>query len=217
VLVDGVLYVGAAPTAACTPSTPRAAPGSGGSRAKARCAAAPRCKARRSCSARSAIASTSSIAPAAARCLRWETTGPVTSTPVFSGEHFIVGDRGSRLAARRPGQVEPAWSQPYWGSWIESSVVVHGGTGYVGSGDLFLVSAFDPGSGRNLWRTHVGGWVVQRPALSDDRVFVSVSGARRRAAHFLEQTSGLMALDRRDGRIVWHWPAPTLRVRSCSA
>ena len=65
-------------------------------------------------------------------------------------------------------------------------------------------------SGRNLWRTHVGGWVVQRPALSDDRVFVSVSGARRRPAHFLEQTSGLMALDRRDGRIVWHWPAPSL-------
>ena len=43
--------------------------------------------------------------------LRWETTGPVTSTPVFSGEHFIVGDRGSRLAARRPegrAGVEPA-------------------------------------------------------------------------------------------------------------
>lgn len=142
--------------------------------------------------------------------LRWETGGPVTSTPVFAGEHFIVGDRGSKLAARRPGRVEPVWSQPYWGSWIESSVVVHGGTGYVGSGDLFLVSAFDPASGRNLWRSHVGGWVVQRPALSEERVFVSVSGARRRPAHFLEQTSGLMALDRRDGRILWHWPAPSL-------
>jgi outer membrane protein assembly factor BamB len=142
--------------------------------------------------------------------LRWETTGPVTSTPVFAGEHFIVGDRGSRLAARRPGRTEPVWSQPYWGSWIESSVVVQGGIGYVGSGDLFLVSAFDAASGRNLWRAHVGGWVVQRPAVSEERVFVSVSGARRRPAHFLEQTSGLMALDRRDGRILWHWPAPSL-------
>jgi outer membrane protein assembly factor BamB len=89
--------------------------------------------------------------------------GPVTSTPAWSGEHFIVGHRGSQLAARRPGRAEPVWSQPYWGSWIESSAVFHGGTGYIGSGDLFLVSAFDPASGRNLWRSHVGGWVVQRP------------------------------------------------------
>jgi hypothetical protein len=103
--------------------------------------------------------------------MRWDTTGPVTGTPAWSGEHFIVGDRGSQLAARRPGRAEPAWSQPYWGSWIESSAVVHGGTGYVGSGDLFLVSAFDPASGRNLWRAHVGGWVLQRPAVSAERVF----------------------------------------------
>ena len=142
--------------------------------------------------------------------MRWETTGPVTSTPAWSGEHFIVGDRGSKLAARRPGRAEPVWSQPYWGSWIESSAVVHGGIGYIGSGDLFLVSAFDPASGRNLWRTHVGGWVLQRPAVSGERVFVSVSGARRRPAHFLEQSSGLMVLDRRDGRILRHWTAPTL-------
>jgi outer membrane protein assembly factor BamB len=87
---------------------------------------------------------------------------------------------------------------------------VHGGTGYIGSGDLFLVSAFDPASGRNLWRTHVGGWVLQRPAVSEERVVVSVSGARRRAAHFVEQVGGLTALDRRDGRIVWHWRAPSL-------
>jgi hypothetical protein len=46
--------------------------------------------------------------------------------------------------------------------------------------------------------------------VSEDRVYVSVSGGRRRAAHFLEQTSGLMVLDRRDGRILRHWPAPSL-------
>ena len=141
---------------------------------------------------------------------RWDTTGPVTSTPVFAGEHFIVGDRGSRLAARRPGRAEPAWSQTYWGSWVESSAVVDAGTAYIGSGDLFVVSAFDPASGRNLWRTHVGGWVLQRPAVTPGRVYAAVSGARRRAAHFVEQAAGVTAMDRRDGRIVWHWPAPSL-------
>ena len=141
---------------------------------------------------------------------RWETTGPVTSTPVFAGEHFIVGDRGSRLAARRPGRAEAAWSQPYWGSWVESSAVVDAGTGYVGSGDLFVVSAFDPANGRHRWRTHVGGWVLQRPAVSASRVYAAVSGARRRSAHFIEQSAGITSMDRGDGRIVWHWPAPSL-------
>ncbi|HJV97249.1 MAG TPA: PQQ-binding-like beta-propeller repeat protein, partial [Albitalea sp.] len=142
---------------------------------------------------------------------RWrcEAGGPVTSTPVFAGEHFIVGDRGSHLTAWRPGRAEPVWRQPYWGSWIESSAVIHAGVGYIGSGDLFVVSAFDPASGRHLWRSHVGGWVAQRPAVTEQRVYAAVSGARRRPAHFIEQTAGLSAIDRRDGRIVWHWPAPT--------
>jgi outer membrane protein assembly factor BamB len=141
---------------------------------------------------------------------RWrsETSGAVTSTPVFAGEHFIVGDRGSHLTAWIPGRKEPIWRQPYWGSWIESSAVIDAGTGYIGSGDLFVVSAFDPTNGRNLWRTHVGGWVVQRPAVTERCVYAAVSGARRRPKHFIEQAAGLTALDRRSGRIVWHWPAP---------
>ena len=142
--------------------------------------------------------------------LRRDTGGPVTSTPVFAGDLFIVGDRGSRLAAFRPGRAEPVWSQPYWGSWIESSAVIDGGTGYIGSGDLFVVSAFDPANGRNLWRSHVGGWVVQRPLVTPRHVYAAVSGARRRPKHFIEQAAGLTAMDRRDGRIVWHWPAPSV-------
>lgn len=143
---------------------------------------------------------------------RWrvDTRGPVTGTPTFAGEHFIVGHRGSRLEAWVPGHDRPRWSQPYWGSWVESTAVIHDGTGFIGSGDLFLVSAFDPASGRHLWRTRVGGWVLQRPAVGGSRVYVSVSGARRRARHFMPQASGLMALDRAGGRILWHWPAPSL-------
>ncbi len=141
---------------------------------------------------------------------RWQfkTGGPVVSTPAVAGERLIVGDRGSRLNALLPGRAEPVWSQPWWGSWIESSAVVHGDTGYIGSGDLFLVSAFDVATGRHHWRTFVGGWVLQRPLVTERWVYASLSGARRRAAHFLPQQSGLAKLDRRDGRIVWQWRAP---------
>jgi outer membrane protein assembly factor BamB len=141
---------------------------------------------------------------------RFDAGGPVTSSPVFAGEHVVVGDRGSHLSALVPGRSEPLWRQPWWGSWIESTAVLRDGVGYIGSGDLFLVSAFDPASGRNQWRSFVGGWVLQRPAVTDRRVYASVSGGRRRAAHFMPQLGGLTAIERRDGRVAWHWPAPSL-------
>jgi outer membrane protein assembly factor BamB len=141
---------------------------------------------------------------------RFKAAGPVTGTPVFAapGGPLIVGDRGSRLHALKPGQAQALWAQNWWGSWIESTAVVRDGVGYIGSGDLFLVSAFDPATGRNLWRSGVGGWVLQRPAVGAARLYVSVSGARRRPAHFVTQQAGLTALDRRDGRVRCHWPAP---------
>ena len=138
---------------------------------------------------------------------RFKTGGPVTSAPVFAGAHVVVGDRGSRLNALVPGRDQPLWSQPWYGSWIESTAVVHDREGYIGSGDLFLVSAFDVATGRNRWRSHVGGWVLQRPAVTERRVYASVSGARRRAPHFLPQAAGLAAIERSDGRIAWFWPA----------
>ena len=141
---------------------------------------------------------------------RFKTGGPVTSTPVFAGAHVVVGDRGSRLNALVPGRDEPLWSQPWYGSWIESTAVVRDREGYIGSGDLFLVSAFDVATGRNRWRSHVGGWVLQRPAVTERRVYASVSGARRRAPHFLPQAAGLAAIERSDGRIAWFWPAAAM-------
>jgi outer membrane protein assembly factor BamB len=142
---------------------------------------------------------------------RFKAAGPVTSTPVFAapGGPLIVGDRGSRLHALTPGQAQPRWAQNWWGSWVESTAVVQDGVGYIGSGDLFLVSAFDTASGRNLWRSGVGGWVLQQPAVGPELIYTSVSGARRRPAHFVSQRAGLTSLDRRDGRLRWHWPAPS--------
>jgi outer membrane protein assembly factor BamB len=143
---------------------------------------------------------------------RWRlrTGGPVTSAPVFAGRHVIVGDRGSSLSAFEPGQPKSLWRQPWWGSWVESTATLRDGIAYIRSGDLFLVSALDPDTGRNRWRSFVGGWVVQRPLVTEARVYAAVSGGRRRAAHFMQQQGGLTALDRCDGRVLWHWPAPSL-------
>jgi outer membrane protein assembly factor BamB len=102
----------------------------------------------------------------------------------------------------------PLWQQNYWGPWIESTAVFRDGRGYIGSGDLFLVSCFDPKTGANLWRTHVNGWVMDRPALTDTRVYVGVSGARRRNPALLRQSSALTALDRATGKLLWSWSMP---------
>ena len=82
----------------------------------------------------------------------------MTSAPVLIEGDVILGHRGSRLERLAPGSAKPLWSQSWWGSWVESTAVVRDGIGYIGSGDLFLVSAFDVADGRNRWRSHVAGW-----------------------------------------------------------
>lgn len=139
---------------------------------------------------------------------RYATGGPVTSAPALVEGDVIVGHRGSRLERLAPGGAKPLWSQSWWGSWVESTAVVRDGIGYIGSGDLFLVSAFDVADGRNRWRSHVGGWVLQRPLVGARWLHASLSGARRRAEHFMPQRAGLVKIDRQDGRIAWHWTAP---------
>lgn len=88
-----------------------------------------------------------------------------------------AGHRGSRLERLAPGGAKPLWSQSWWGSWVESTAVVRDGIGYIGSGDLFLVSAFDVADGRNRWRSHVGGWVLQRPLVGARWLHASLSWA----------------------------------------
>jgi outer membrane protein assembly factor BamB len=73
---------------------------------------------------------------------------------------------------------------------------------------LDRVSCIDPADGRNRWRAEVGGWVLQRPLVTDGYVYVGVSGARRSAGFWLPQASALAALDRATGRVIWQWPMP---------
>jgi len=135
-------------------------------------------------------------------------TTAFTSGPAIDGDVVVVGNRGSVLRGLDASSGAELWKQEYWGSWIESTAVFRDDRGYVGSGDLFLVSSFDPKTGKNLWRTHVNGWVIQRPAVTATRVFVGVAGGRRRNAALLHQSSALTALARDTGKVLWSWPMP---------
>ncbi len=131
-----------------------------------------------------------------------------TSGPAVFEDAVIVGNRGSRFRALEANSGTELWSQSFLGSWIESTAVFRDDRGYVGSGDLFLVSSFNPMTGKPFWRTDVGGWVLQRPALTEHLVLVGVSAANRRDRALRRQNGSITALDRSTGRILWAWSMP---------
>jgi outer membrane protein assembly factor BamB len=132
----------------------------------------------------------------------------IASPPAHVGDRIIVGTRDSVLHGLESGSGRQAWSQYWWGSWVESSAVAHDGLAYIGSGDLQRVSALQIATGRNAWRTEVGGWVMQRPAVSDASVYAGVSGAHRLGAFWAPQQGGVVALERAGGKVRWFWPLP---------
>jgi outer membrane protein assembly factor BamB len=140
---------------------------------------------------------------------QFDAKSPVTAPGIVAGR-VIVGTRDSMLYALDPANGHSLWSQYWWGSWVESTAVDWQGRAYIGSGDLTRVSCIDPESGQNLWRTEVGGWVLQYPLVTDKTVYVGVSGARRAASFWPPQASALTALDRSTGQVIWQWSMPEL-------
>jgi outer membrane protein assembly factor BamB len=140
---------------------------------------------------------------------QFDAKSPVTAPAVVAGR-IIVGTRDSRLYALDSANGDALWSQYWWGSWVESTAVDWQGHAYLGSGDLARVSCIDPELGQNLWRTVVGGWVLQRPLVTDRTIYVGVSGARRAASFWPPQASALVALDRSTGQVIWQWSMPEL-------
>jgi outer membrane protein assembly factor BamB len=132
----------------------------------------------------------------------------IASPPAHVGDKIVVGTRDSRLLALESDSGKAAWSQYWWGSWVESSPVARDGLAYIGSGELQRVSALAVATGRNAWRTEVGGWVMQRPAVSDASVYASVSGAHRLGTFWAPQQGGVAALERAGGKPRWFWPLP---------
>lgn len=140
---------------------------------------------------------------------QFDAKAAVTAPAIIDGR-VIVGSRDSMLYALDPADGHPVWTQYWWGSWVESSAAERDGLAYIGAGDLDRVSCIEPSSGRNQWRSEVGGWVLQRPLVTDKIVYVGVSGARRAAKHWPPQASALVALDRLTGRVIWQWSMPEL-------
>ena len=144
------------------------------------------------------------------RVWRYDAKAPVTTVPAIAGDILIVGTRGAntRLLGLDAKSGSVKWSQYYWGSWVESEAVISGDSVYMGSGDLFAVSAIDPAIGRNRWRTNVHGWVLARVAVTNDFVYAGVSSARRHADTTSRQVASLTKLNRHTGDIVSRWPMP---------
>ena len=118
----------------------------------------------------------------------------------------MVGTRGSSLLGLDPKTGEQVWATPFWGSWVESTAVAgDDGLGYVGSSDLRRVTSFDPKDGRIVWRTDVYGSPWGRPLVTDSFVY---DGASAIVPYMMRHVGGVVALDRRTGKLAWRFPLP---------
>jgi outer membrane protein assembly factor BamB len=133
---------------------------------------------------------------------RWtrDTRGAISTAPALAGERVIVGNRAFELSGLDARTGEPQWQQYYFFSWVDSVPTVADDRVYVGSSDAANVSAYDAASGRRLWQRVLGGWCWPQVAVTKERVFAGVSGAK---GYFNVYRGALVALDRRNGEIVW--------------
>jgi outer membrane protein assembly factor BamB len=132
-------------------------------------------------------------------------TCPVVSAASVAGDVVIVGSRGAWLSGLDAASGREVWSQFQWISWVESSGIVADGIYYVGSSDLRAVRAIEPATGRTIWETDVLGWAWGTPAVSGDRVYAGIAGPQK---YVTNHVAGLVALERKTGRIAWRRPVP---------
>jgi outer membrane protein assembly factor BamB len=139
---------------------------------------------------------------AARGTLLWkrDTRAAVVSTPALVADRVIVGTRGYDLLGLDAATGGPAWSHYLWFSWVESSPVARDGVIYVGSSDASRVFARDAHSGGLRWAAHVYGWAWGEPTVTADRVYIGTAGSAGTAG---AQRGGAVALDRRNGRLLW--------------
>lgn len=129
---------------------------------------------------------------------------PITSTPTLIGPTLVVGSRGSALVGLNPQSGAVLWTLSFWGSWVESTAVAgDDGLGYVGSSDLRRVTCFDPRDGRIVWRTDVYGAPWGRPLVTERFVY---DGASAIVPYMTRHAGGVVALDRRTGKLAWRFP-----------
>jgi outer membrane protein assembly factor BamB len=115
----------------------------------------------------------------------------VVSSPAVSGGTVFVGARDGFLYAISADSGVLRWRVDHNTSWVVTSPAVAGGVVYVGSSDARFVQALDEATGRELWRTPIGGIVWSSPAISGRTVYVGDGVGR------------LHALDARTGTERW--------------
>lgn len=130
--------------------------------------------------------------------------GAVVTTPLTVGDVTVVGSRDYQLyGLARDGRL--AWQHSYWFSWVESSPQLAEGVAYVGSSDYRRVTAFDPRTGRALWATDVLGMAWGNPLIVGETLYI---GTAAQAGTIIHHAGGLVALDRRTGKIKWRRAVP---------
>lgn len=138
---------------------------------------------------------------------RYQTGGAVVTTPVLAGGNLIVGSRDYLLHAISRADGRAVWRFSYWFSWVESTPRLHEGVIYIGASDYRRVSAFAPTTGCELWATDVRGLCWGTPAVTNDTVYIGTV-AQDVPGTVIRHTGGVMALDRRTGRVKWQHRSP---------
>ena len=134
-----------------------------------------------------------------------DTQGAVVSTPALDRNRAVVGTRAYELLGLDLATGDVRWTRYIWGSWVESSVAVKDGVGYVGSSDAAAVYAFDMATGAPRWKADVYGWSWGQPAVDAARVY---AGASSQVGYPTPLAGGLFAIDRARGALAWRYAVP---------
>lgn len=136
---------------------------------------------------------------------RFDTGAPVDTTPVLHEDRLLVGNRGRGLYALDAADGKEIWRLGFWGSWVESTPVVHEGLIYIGSSDLRRISAIEPASGKVRWRSDVYGWTFGTPLIIGNRLHVGAAGG---TPYFIRHQASYSTLDLATGRLLTRRPLP---------
>ncbi len=134
---------------------------------------------------------------------RHDTGAPVVSSPAVHRGLVVIGSRSYDLLALSADTGEPVWKYYYWFSWVESSVTIRDGVGYVGSSDGQELLAVDPDTGDPRWTFDTHGSAWSRPAVTDRTVFIGTVGV---ADYWAAHEGALLAVDRASGEPRWAFP-----------
>lgn len=137
--------------------------------------------------------------------LKWkrDLLGELPSDVVIAGQLALIGSRAYELNAVDLTDGQVRWHHYVWFSWIESPPNVRDDIAYFGTSDALKLFAFEVASGRKAWERPLPGWSWSRPAVSEQRVFAAVVGAK---AYSAPRDGAFVAVNRSSGAIEWLYP-----------